>query len=97
MAKKENAKAPSKTEIVTNISESTGLSKKDVSAVFDSLNAQIKNSVGKKGPGMFALPGMWPSRRARSCVRRCVSSSAWSRLPMSSAGSGSRDGRASAT
>jgi nucleoid DNA-binding protein len=59
MAKgKDSAKAPSKTEIVNSIAESTGLSKKDVAAVFDSLTNQIKNSIGKKGPGMFAIPGL---------------------------------------
>jgi nucleoid DNA-binding protein len=59
MAKgKESAKAPSKTEVVNNIAEATGLSKKDVVAVFDSLSTQIKNAIGKRGPGLFAIPGL---------------------------------------
>jgi nucleoid DNA-binding protein len=59
MAKgKDNAKAPSKTEIVNGIAESTGLSKKEVTAVFEALTSQIKNSIGRRGPGMFAIPGL---------------------------------------
>lgn len=53
------AKAPSKTEVLQNISEATGLSKKDVAAVFDALTAEIEKNIAKKGgPGMFAIPGL---------------------------------------
>lgn len=52
------AKAPTKSEVFTAISEETGLSKKDVSAVFDALNTQVGKSLGKGGPGAFALPGL---------------------------------------
>jgi nucleoid DNA-binding protein len=52
------AKAPSKSEIYAAISEDTGLSKKDVAAVFDSMGKQIEKSLGKKGSGSFALPGV---------------------------------------
>jgi nucleoid DNA-binding protein len=51
-------KAPTKSEILANIAESTQLSRKQVSTVFDSLSEQIKNAVGKKGPGIFAVPGL---------------------------------------
>ncbi len=51
-------KPMSKTELLASISESTGLSKKDVSAVLDSLNEVIQKSLGKKGPGTFNLPGL---------------------------------------
>ena len=47
-----------KTEIIANIAEATGLAKKDISAVIDSLGDQIKVSLGKKGPGAFVLPGL---------------------------------------
>jgi nucleoid DNA-binding protein len=52
------AKPPSKSEVITKIAESTELSRKQVSSVFDSLSEQIKNSVGKKGTGVFAVPGL---------------------------------------
>ena len=52
------AKAPTKSEIFAAISEDTGVSKKDVAAVFDSLGKQIEKSLGKKGTGAFTLPGL---------------------------------------
>ncbi len=58
MATTAGKKPPTKTEIYSNISESTGLSKKDVGAVFDALNDEIARAVGKKGPQSFTLPGL---------------------------------------
>jgi len=52
------AKPMSKTELLTSLSESTGLSKKDVSAVLDGLGEMIEKSLGKRGPGVFNLPGL---------------------------------------
>ena len=44
---------------MNSIAESTGLSKKDVSAVFDALAEEIQANIGKKtGPGMFTIPGL---------------------------------------
>ena len=51
-------KAPTKTEIFNSISEATGLSKKDVAAVFDALTTEIGKALSKKGPGSFTLPGL---------------------------------------
>jgi nucleoid DNA-binding protein len=53
-----NGKGPSKGEILTSVAEETGLSRKQVSAVMDSLGAQIAKNLGKKGPGLFVLPGL---------------------------------------
>jgi nucleoid DNA-binding protein len=52
------AKAATKSEILSKIGESTGLSRKQVSSVLDSLSEQIKSAVGRKGPGVFAVPGL---------------------------------------
>ncbi|MFI5382209.1 MAG: HU family DNA-binding protein [Tepidisphaerales bacterium] len=52
------AKAPTKGEILTSIAKTTELSRKQVAAVFDALSAAIKAGVGKKGPGMFVVPGL---------------------------------------
>jgi len=52
------SKAATKTEILTNIATATELSRKQVAAVFDALATQIKSAVGKKGPGIFAIPGL---------------------------------------
>lgn len=58
MAKAAAAKAPSKTEVINNIAQATDLSKKQVAAVFDALASQIKGALGKKGPGVFQVPGL---------------------------------------
>jgi nucleoid DNA-binding protein len=52
------AKAATKSEILAKIAEATTLSRKQVSSVFESLSEQIKFAVGKKGPGIFAVPGL---------------------------------------
>ena len=54
MAKKSSA--PTKSDILAAISKDTWLPKKQVSAVFDSLNTVIKKSL--KSNGMFTLPGL---------------------------------------
>jgi nucleoid DNA-binding protein len=52
------AKPATKSEILTNIATATSLSRKQVASVFDALADQIKGAVGKKGPGVFAVPGL---------------------------------------
>lgn len=52
------AKHATKSEIFANIAEATELSRKQVSAVFESLSEQVAKSVGKKGPGIFVVPGL---------------------------------------
>ena len=52
------AKPATKSEILANIATATELSRKQVSAVFEALSEQIKGAVGKKGPGVFAVPGL---------------------------------------
>ena len=51
-------KSPSKSDILNAAASETGLTRKQVSAVLDSLSAQIKSALGKKGPGTFAVPGL---------------------------------------
>ena len=51
-------KAPTKTQIVGNIADSTGLSKKQVTAVFEALADEIKKAVAARGPGAFTIPGL---------------------------------------
>lgn len=58
MMAKAPKKAPTKTEILTNIANATDLSKKEVAAVFDALATEIKRSLGPRGPGVFAIPGL---------------------------------------
>jgi len=56
--KSEPPKPYTKTEIIANIAEATSIAKKDIAAVIDALGDQIKTSLGKKGPGVFVLPGL---------------------------------------
>jgi nucleoid DNA-binding protein len=59
MAKKAaTIKAATKGEIYTKLATSTGLTKKQVSTVFDELTKMIGNELGKKGPGLFQVPGL---------------------------------------
>ncbi|KPK58903.1 MAG: HU family DNA-binding protein [Gammaproteobacteria bacterium] len=51
-------KPPTKSEIIGTVADKTGLTRKDVSAVFDNLNALIKKNVGRRGPGEFTVPGL---------------------------------------
>jgi hypothetical protein len=57
-AKKTTGKAPSKSEVLNSISQETGLSRKDVSAVLEALTNEISKNVGKKGGGVFQIPGL---------------------------------------
>jgi nucleoid DNA-binding protein len=59
MAKKGSSpKAAGKSEVFANIATTTGLAKKDVAAVFDALTAEIGKALGKKGNGVFQIPGL---------------------------------------
>jgi nucleoid DNA-binding protein len=51
-------KSMTKSEIVTGIADSTGLTKRDVNAVFEAMAAQIKKSLGRSGPGAYTVPGL---------------------------------------
>ncbi len=52
------SKPATKGEIYTKLAGKTGLSKKQISTVFESLTELIGNELGKKGPGMFIVPGL---------------------------------------
>ena len=47
-----------KTQIVNQIADTTGLTKKDVNAVFDELGVIIEGHIKKRGAGQFTLPGL---------------------------------------
>ncbi len=58
MAKSAAGKPLTKTEILNALAESTGVAKKDDGAVFEQHGVLIANSIGKKGPGVFNIPGL---------------------------------------
>ena|ERR1700677_799268 len=55
---KETLKAATKSTIFQTLSDKTGLTRKQVATVFEQLDAYIKSELGKKGPGIFTLPGL---------------------------------------
>ena len=57
-AVKKAVKAATKTEILTSIAAATDLPKKKVAEVLDALAEEIKKNLGKRGPGVFTLPGL---------------------------------------
>jgi len=51
-------KPPTKSEILNHISADTELSRKEVSAVLESLSGLIEKNLKPRGPGFFNLPGL---------------------------------------
>ena len=51
-------KPMNKTEIMTALSEATGLDKQQVSGLLDELATLIGKNLGEEGPGVFAIPGL---------------------------------------
>ncbi|NNF15886.1 MAG: DNA-binding protein [Gammaproteobacteria bacterium] len=51
-------KAPTKSEILAHLSDKTGLTRKEVSSVFENLEGLIKKNLGRRGPGVFTMPGL---------------------------------------
>lgn len=61
-AKKNAVKASNspttKSETLSYIADQTGLTKKDVGSVFETLSSLIKRDLKKNGPGVFSVPGL---------------------------------------
>jgi len=57
------AKAATKSQTFQELASKTGLSRKQVQSVFDALTEFINKEVGKKGPGLFTLPGLLKIKR----------------------------------
>ncbi len=74
-AAKSKTKPMTKSDLLNAISADTDLTRRQVGEVLDSLSAQIARSLGRRGPGMFTLPGLVkiekkkvPARKARKGV-----------------------------
>ena len=68
-------KPRTKTQIMTEIADQTGLAKKEVTSVFESMAGLIKKDLGRRGPGAFTVPGLMkivkvhkPKRLARKGI-----------------------------
>ena len=74
-AKTAKKKPLSKSQLVGAIADKTDLARKDVNNVLICLSDQIERSLGRRGPGVFTLPGLVkiekkkvPARKARRGV-----------------------------
>ena|SRR5437660_11974363 len=63
MQMNKTAKAATKSAMLQSLADESGLSRKQVAAVFDALTNYIKGQVGKKGPGVVALAGLLKIKR----------------------------------
>ncbi len=76
MAKVTAVKQPmTKAQLLSAIAEDTGLTRRQVTEVMDSLSNQIQRHIKKRGPGTFTLPGLLrvktmrrPARKARKGI-----------------------------
>ena len=64
-----------KSQIVASVADSTGLTKRQVSAVMDETHTLIERSIKKRGVGEFTIPGILkittvkkPARKARKGI-----------------------------
>ena len=69
------SKVRSKGEIYTSLADHAGLTRKQVSAVFDGLNQMLVADLSKSGPNVFKIPGMFkvsvvrkPATKAREGI-----------------------------
>jgi nucleoid DNA-binding protein len=52
------AKSLTKSQIIAELATCAELKKKEVACVLEGLAGLIKTAVGKKGPGLFVVPGL---------------------------------------
>ena len=74
-AKTTELKPRTKSQIFGDISDSTGLSRKEIAGVFETMTGMIKKDLGRRGPGTFTVPGLMkiqkvhkPKRPARKGI-----------------------------
>jgi nucleoid DNA-binding protein len=70
MAKKKTArkaagKPRTKSEVYAELAEANEMSRKDVAAFFDSMAGLMRKDLGKRGPGVFNVPGLMKVRVVR--------------------------------
>ncbi len=51
-------KAKTKSQIFGLLSDETGLTRREVAAVFDGMAGIMKKELGSRGPGVFTVPGL---------------------------------------
>lgn len=56
-------KPRTKSQIYTDLAESTNLSRKEIAGVFEAMGGLIKKDLGGRGPGIFTVPGLMKIKR----------------------------------
>src|SRR5438477_5298559 len=56
--KEKKPKAMTKSAVFKLLAEQSELSQKQIAEIFEALTALIKSQLGKKGPGVFQIPGL---------------------------------------
>jgi nucleoid DNA-binding protein len=51
-------KRMTKAQIMSEVADKSGLSKKEISNVFDALRELVKKELGRRGPGEFVIPDL---------------------------------------
>ncbi|MFQ5424454.1 MAG: HU family DNA-binding protein [Phycisphaerae bacterium] len=64
------SKPRTKSEIFRELSDRTGLPRTDVVSVFDQMSTLIKSDLGKKGPGVFTVPGLLKIKVVRKPAKK---------------------------
>ncbi len=64
-----SVKARSKSQMFSEIADTTGLTRKQVAGVFDAMTDLIKKDMGGRGPGLFTVPGLMKIKRINKPAR----------------------------
>ena len=62
--------AMTKAQLLSAMAEDTGLTRRQITEVLDSLGAQIQRHIKKRGPGTFTLPGLLKVKTVRKPARK---------------------------
>ena len=62
-ARSTEVKPRTKTQIFGEIADSTGLTRREVSDVFNEMEKLIKKDLSNRGPGTFTVPGLMKVRK----------------------------------
>lgn len=63
-------KPMTKAQLLSVIAEETGLTRKQIAEVMDSLSGQIQRHIKKRGAGTFTLPGLLKIKTVRKPARK---------------------------
>ncbi len=63
-------KRMTKAQIMGELADKTGLTKKQVGTVFEALNGIIKRELGRRGPGEFVIPDMLKLKVRKQAARK---------------------------